>query len=86
MGLYYREGDVLFGPLQGFNDPYGNGGVEEWDGRSLTFPRPLSLNKIVSYANGILQINFARAHVEWSKRSLEEWEKAKGEVAKIAVR
>lgn len=31
-------------------------------------------------------MNFARCHVEWSKRSLEEWEKAKGEVHKIEVR
>ncbi|KAK3718121.1 Sorting nexin, cytoplasm-to-vacuole targeting pathway/endosomal sorting [Vermiconidia calcicola] len=31
-------------------------------------------------------LHFARCHVEWSKRSLEEWEKAKGEVAKIEVR
>ena len=34
----------------------------------------------------IAQLHFARCHVEWSKRSLEEWEKAKGEVAKIEVR
>jgi hypothetical protein len=30
-----------------------------------------------------LQLNFAKAHIEWSKRSLEEWEKAKGEIQKI---
>ena len=33
-----------------------------------------------------VQMNFARAHIEWSKRSLEEWEKAKAEVGKIEVR
>lgn len=33
----------------------------------------------------LLQLNFARAHIEWSRRSLEEWEKAKGEVYKIEV-
>ncbi|GIZ45019.1 hypothetical protein CKM354_000820300 [Cercospora kikuchii] len=31
-------------------------------------------------------LNFAKAHVEWSKRSLEEWEKAKVEINKIEVR
>ncbi|KAK4546642.1 hypothetical protein LTR36_001859 [Oleoguttula mirabilis] len=31
-------------------------------------------------------LNFARCHVEWSKRSLEEWGKAKGEIEKIEVR
>lgn len=34
----------------------------------------------------LLQLSFARSHVEWSKRSLEEWEKAKVEVGKIEVR
>lgn len=33
----------------------------------------------------IKQLAFARAHVEWSKRSLEEWDKAKSEVVKIEV-
>ncbi|GAB7360104.1 hypothetical protein MBLNU230_g7868t1 [Neophaeotheca triangularis] len=31
-------------------------------------------------------LNFARAHIEWSKRSLESWEEAKGEINKIDVR
>jgi hypothetical protein len=31
-------------------------------------------------------LSFAKSHVEWSKRSLEEWEKAKSEIEKIEVR
>ncbi|KAK3066478.1 Sorting nexin, cytoplasm-to-vacuole targeting pathway/endosomal sorting [Teratosphaeriaceae sp. CCFEE 6253] len=31
-------------------------------------------------------LNFAKCHVEWSRRSLEEWEKAKGEIRKIDLR
>ncbi|KJX93249.1 sorting nexin-41 like protein [Zymoseptoria brevis] len=31
-------------------------------------------------------LNFAKSHVEWSKRSLEEWKKAKSEINKIEVR
>ncbi|OQO13770.1 hypothetical protein B0A48_02001 [Cryoendolithus antarcticus] len=31
-------------------------------------------------------LNFARAHVEWSKRSMHEWQSAKAEVGKIEVR
>ncbi|KAK5698317.1 Sorting nexin, cytoplasm-to-vacuole targeting pathway/endosomal sorting [Elasticomyces elasticus] len=31
-------------------------------------------------------LNFAKAHIEWSKRSLDEWEKAKGEIHKIDLR
>ncbi|KAK5108750.1 hypothetical protein LTR62_007810 [Meristemomyces frigidus] len=30
-------------------------------------------------------LSFAKCHIEWSKRSLEEWEKAKGEIAKIEL-
>jgi len=33
-----------------------------------------------------VQLNFARAHLEWSKRSLQEWQNAKAEVGKIDVR
>ena len=40
----------------------------------------------VVVANVSTQMNFARCHIEWSRRSLEEWEKAKGEVHKIEVR
>lgn len=31
-------------------------------------------------------LNFAKAHVQWSKRSVEEWEKAKEEINKIEIR
>ncbi|KAK0343861.1 Sorting nexin, cytoplasm-to-vacuole targeting pathway/endosomal sorting [Friedmanniomyces endolithicus] len=31
-------------------------------------------------------LNFAKCHIEWSKRSLDEWEKAKGEIRKIDFR
>lgn len=31
-------------------------------------------------------LHFARCHIEWSRRSLEEWEKARAEVMKIEVR
>ncbi|KAK5114755.1 hypothetical protein LTR85_010068 [Meristemomyces frigidus] len=31
-------------------------------------------------------LNFAKCHIEWSKRSLDEWQKAKGEIHKIEVR
>ncbi|KAI6821731.1 putative autophagy protein Atg20 [Hortaea werneckii] len=31
-------------------------------------------------------MNFAKCHIEWSKRSLDEWEKAKGEIHKIDVK
>ncbi|KAK4502741.1 hypothetical protein PRZ48_006167 [Zasmidium cellare] len=31
-------------------------------------------------------LNFAKAHIEWSRRSLDEWEKAKTEIHKIEVR
>ncbi|TKA62008.1 hypothetical protein B0A55_11992 [Friedmanniomyces simplex] len=31
-------------------------------------------------------LNFAKCHIEWSKRSLDEWEKAKGEIRKIDLR
>ncbi|WPH02804.1 Hypothetical protein R9X50_00567200 [Acrodontium crateriforme] len=30
-------------------------------------------------------LNFAKCHIEWSKRSLQEWDKAKNEIAKIEV-
>lgn len=32
------------------------------------------------------QLNFAKSHIEWSKKSLDEWEKAKQEINKIEVR
>jgi hypothetical protein len=32
------------------------------------------------------QLNFARSHLEWSKRSMHEWQNARGEIAKIEVR
>ncbi|KAK4561830.1 Sorting nexin, cytoplasm-to-vacuole targeting pathway/endosomal sorting [Recurvomyces mirabilis] len=30
-------------------------------------------------------LSFAKCHVEWSRRSLEEWQKAKGEIGKIEL-
>lgn len=32
------------------------------------------------------QLNFARSHIEWSKRSMQEWQNAKAEIQKIEVR
>lgn len=34
----------------------------------------------------VSQLNFARSHLEWSKRSMHEWQNAKGEIEKIEVR
>lgn len=34
----------------------------------------------------VLKINFARSHIEWSKRSMQEWQNAQAEIQKIEVR
>lgn len=31
----------------------------------------------------LVQLNFAKCHLEWSRRSLEEWGKARAEIGKI---
>jgi hypothetical protein len=32
------------------------------------------------------QLNFARSHLEWSQRSMHEWQSAKTEISKIETR
>jgi hypothetical protein len=32
------------------------------------------------------QLNFARSHLEWSQRSMHEWQSARAEIGKIEAR
>jgi len=38
------------------------------------------------YSDNILQIAYARCHIDWAKKNLETWTEAKDEVDKIEVR